>query len=104
MWPKRPHAQSFSSWYSWFSSSSWPGLPLSADLVPQDKVSNEPQREEEDGEDDEVQVEFGVQHVELFQDGFRLLEVTRVVFITVKILSIQTIDRQDDTFKTISAA
>lgn len=81
-----------------------PGLPLGTDFVSQDEVSDEPQREEEDGEDDEVQVEFGVQHVELFQDGFRLLEVTRVFFITVKILSIQTVDRQDDSLKTVSAA
>lgn len=80
-----------------------PVLPLSADLVPQDEVSNEPQTEEEDGKDDEIQVEFGIQHVQLFQDGLRLLEVTCMVFITMKILSIQTIDRQDDTLKTISA-
>lgn len=78
------------------------GLPLSTDLVPQDKVSDEPKREEEDGEHDEVQVEFGVQHVQLLQDGLRLLEVTCLVFIAVKILSVQTIDGQDDALETIS--
>ena len=42
-----------------------PGLPLSAEFVAENKISDEPQREEKDGEDDEVQVEFGIQHVQL---------------------------------------
>lgn len=69
-----------------------PGLPLSTDLVAEDEVSDEPQGEEEDCEDDEVQVELGVQHVQLLQDGLRLVEVTGVILVTVKIFSVQTID------------
>ena len=49
-------------------SSSFPGsrLPLSADLVAEDKVGNEPQREEEDGKDDEVLKELDMLDAKLF--------------------------------------
>lgn len=77
------------------------GLPLCTDLITKNKISKKSQREEEDCEDDEIQVEFGIKHVQLFQDGFRLLEMTRVILITVEIHAVQTIDGQDDTLKPI---
>lgn len=99
-WPK---CCALGSSHSWTrpGPGSGPCLPLGADLVSQDEVGDESERKEEDGEDDEVQVEFGVQHVQLLQDGLRLLEVTRVVLVAVKVSSVQTVDGQDDTFKAI---
>lgn len=76
-------------------------LPLRADFVPEDKISNESQRQKEDGEDNEVQVEFGVQHVQLLEDCLRLLEVTRLTFTAVKIITTQAVDGQDDAFKPV---
>lgn len=76
-------------------------LPLGSDLVAEDKVRDEPQREEEDAKDNEVQVEFGVQHVQLLQNGLGLLKVAGVVFVTVQIVAVQTVDRQDDALETI---
>ena len=76
-------------------------LPLGSDLVAEDEVGDEPQREEEDAKDNEVQVEFGVQHVQLLQDGLGLLEVTGVVFVAVQIVSVETVDRQDDALETV---
>lgn len=78
-----------------------PCLPLCTDLVTKDKICKKPQREEEDCKDDEVQVKFGIKHVQFLQDGIRLLEVTHVVLITVQIHAIQTIDGQDDTLKPV---
>lgn len=60
-----------------------PCLPLCTDLVTEDKVRKKPKREEEDCKDDEVQVEFGIKHVQFLQDGIRLLEVAHVVLLTV---------------------
>lgn len=78
------------------------GLPLCTDFITEDKISKKSQREEEDCKDDEIQVEFGIKHVQFFQDGFRLLEMTQVILITVEIHAVQTIDGQDDTLKPIS--
>lgn len=49
----------------------WPPglLPLSLDFVPQDKIGDEAQGDEENPEDHEVQVQLGVLHVQLAQDG-----------------------------------
>lgn len=76
-------------------------LPLCIDLVTEDKISKKPQSEEEDYEDDEVQVEFGIEHVQFLQDSIRPLEVARVILITVEIHAIQTIDGKDYPLKPI---
>lgn len=108
--PPSPPVFSSSSRVSWnqvhWTSWSWsgppgPGLPLRSELVAQDKVSDESQRQEENGEDEEVQVEFGVQHVQLLQDGVRLLEVTGVVLIAVQVGPVQTVDGQDDALEAV---
>lgn len=44
-------------------------LPLCPDFVPQDKIGDEAQGDEENAQDNEVQVEFGVLHVQLSQNG-----------------------------------
>lgn len=85
-----------------FSSGRAPGaLPLRPDFVPQHKVGNEAQGDEEDPEDDEVQVELGILHVQLPQDGLRLLEVTGLVDVAVQVFSVEAVDGQDDPFKSI---
>lgn len=58
-------------------------LPLCPDLVSQHEVGNEAQGDEEDAQNNEVQVELGVLHVQLAQDGLRLLEVARLVDVAV---------------------
>lgn len=78
-------------------------LPLRPDLVPQDQVGDEAQRDEEDAQHDEVQVEFGVLHVQLSQNGLRLLEVAGLVDVAVQVLSVQAVDGQDDPFEPVPA-
>lgn len=63
-------------------------LPLCPDFVPEDKIGNEAQGDEENPKYDEVQVQLGVFHVQLPQDGLRLLEVARLVDVTVQIFSV----------------
>lgn len=70
-------------------------LPLCIDLVTEDKISKKPQSEEEDHKDDEVQVEFGIEHVQFLQDSIRPLEVAHVLLLTVEVHAVQTIDGKD---------
>lgn len=78
-------------------------LPLRPDFVSQDKIGDEAQGDEENPQNDEVQVELGILHVQLPQDGFRLLEVARLIDATVQVLSIQAVDGQDDPFEAVPA-
>lgn len=76
-------------------------LPLRPDFVSQDEIGDEAQGDEENAQNDEVQVELGVLHVQLPQDGLRLLEVARLIDATVQVLSVQPVDGQDDPFEPI---
>jgi hypothetical protein len=76
-------------------------LPLCSDFVPQDKIGNEAQGDEEDPKHDEIQVELGVLHVQLSQNGLRLLKVARLVNVAVQVFSVQAIDGEDDTLKAV---
>lgn len=76
-------------------------LPLRPDFVPQDKVGDEAQGDEENPQDDEVQVQFGILHVQFSQDGLRLLEVARLVDVAVQVLSVEAVDGEDDAFKAV---
>lgn len=59
------HNVCFASLLAW----RWFFLPLRPDLVSQDEIGDEPQGDEEDAQDDEIQVQLRVLHVQLPQDG-----------------------------------
>lgn len=90
------HCVRFSS--LWLSSA----LPLCPDFVSQHKVGSETQGDEENPQDNEVQVELGVLHVQLSENGRRLLEVARIIDVTVQVLAVEAIDGEDDPFEPIS--
>lgn len=55
-----------------------PRLPLRLDLVAEDKVSGQPEDDEENAQDDEIHVELCVFHIQQLQDFLRLLELAHV--------------------------
>ncbi len=46
------------------------GLPLSTDLVSQDKVGDQTERHKENAQHNEVQVELSILNIQLLQNGF----------------------------------
>lgn len=84
-----------------FSITSFKCLPLSTDLVSEDEVGDQTERNKEDAQDNEVHVELCVLNVQLLQNGFRLLKVARFVFVAVQVLTVQPVDGQNYPFKTI---
>lgn len=55
--------------FSYCVGSAAPPLPLRSDFVSEDEIGNQAQGEEENPEDDEVQVKFGIFYIQFFQDG-----------------------------------
>lgn len=87
--------------FSYGIGSAAPPLPLRPDFVSEDKIGNQAQGEEENPEDDEVQVKFGIFYIQFFQDGLWFLKVAGVIFVTMQVFSVQPVDGEDDSFEPV---
>lgn len=82
-----------------------PTAPLSLrfDLVPEHQVSQEPQDDKEDAQDEEVQVELGLLHIQLLQDLDGFLERAEVLE-ALQVLALHGVDGEDDPLEAIPRA
>lgn len=78
----------------------WKHLSLRLDFVAENKVSSQPQDDEENSQDDEINVELRVLHVQQLQNLFRLLELTQLPG-TLQLWPVHAVDGQEDPFKAV---
>lgn len=79
-----------------------PRLSLGLDLVAENKVSGQPEDDEENAQDDEIYVELRVFHIQQLQDFLRLLELAHVPR-TLQLGTVHPIDGQDHPLEAVPA-